>query len=552
MVGLCALMSVGAHADSKVTLSYADNTLKGTGKWVVKLGGSATTSSQRIKLPAGSTSTVTLTYSGKDKLITKVVFSWKKSPADGTFSANYGSYTYPATWTAPSAGMKSIRFTGNGKSEAQINQMTVYYKTVASSGGSSTGSSTSGGNTSGSSTSTVQGTSAYDRNAPVGWATVGGKATGGNNQGKVTVTTKADLLRELEGTTPKTIYVKGTISFTGMETVKDAANKTVLGLPGSALVNSIHNAVVSQSGILSFSRCKNIVLRNLTFKSAGAYDIDGNDNLQFQTCDYVWVDHCDFQDGVDGNFDANNGSDHIAVTWCRFRYLIKPYAGGSGGSADHRNCCLWGGSDSNTKDRGHLRTTFANCWWDQGCHERMPRVRFGQVHIVNCLFSCTGSNYCIGAAYASNIYAEKNAFVGVSTPWKCYATKSGKTDYNITMTGNIGAPDEQKRSGSIAYFNPYSVYSYSAMPAASVQREVSGHAGATLKISEGASLAKAFTLDDQTTAIQTVEAEGAQTVVATQIFTAAGKEIPSLQPGLNIIRTRYADGRVTVRKVMQR
>jgi pectate lyase len=69
-----------------------------------------------------------------------------------------------------------------------------------------------------------------------------------------------------------------------------------------------------------------------------------------QACDYIWVDHCDFQDGVDGNFDANNGSDHLSITWCRFRYLIAPWAGGSGGSNDHRNTNLWGGSDSNTKD----------------------------------------------------------------------------------------------------------------------------------------------------------------------------------------------------------
>jgi pectate lyase len=337
-----------------------------------------------------------------------------------------------------------------------------------------------------------------------------------------------------------------------METVKDAANKTVYGLPGSVLQNSIHSAVVAQSGVLSFNRCKNIILRNLTFKSAGAYDIDGNDNLQFQSSDYIWVDHCDFFDGVDGNFDCNNGSDHISITWCRFRYLIKPYAGGSGGSDDHRNCCLWGGSDNNEKDRGHLRTTFANCWWDQGCHERMPRVRFGQVHIVNCLYSCSGNGYCIGAAYASNIYAEKNVFSGVNYPWKCYAEKSGKTDYNITMTGNSGASDEQKHSGSIAFFNPYSVYSYTAMDVNKVQSEVSGHAGATLKITEGstvsaAKLSSIGNFDDSTTGIG--EAANSSENVSVKYYNINGTEIPQLQHGFNIVKTIKADGQVEVKKV---
>lgn len=394
--------------------------------------------------------------------------------------------------------------------------------------------------------------SAYDKNAPVGWATVGGTVTGSSNKNSVVVTTKADLLAALSGTGQKTIYVKGTITFSGMETVKDAANKTVYGLPGAVLSNPIHSAVVSQSGILSFSRCRNIILRNLTFKSAGAYDIDGNDNLQFQNSDYIWVDHCDFQDGVDGNFDCNNGTDHIAVTWCRFRYLIKPYAGGSGGSADHRNCCLWGGSDNNAKDRGHLRTTFANCWWDQGCHERMPRVRFGQVHIVNCLFSCKGNNYCIGAAYASNIYAEKNVFSGVSNPWKCYAVKKGRTDYNITMTGNIGAANEQKRSGSTAFFNPYGVYSYSAMDVAKVQGEVSAHAGATLNVTVGSGVNKvsAFAGDKEATSVAAVGENVEAEVVATTVYTLSGTEIPAFQKGVNVVRTRYSDGSVKVKKVL--
>ena len=153
--------------------------------------------------------------------------------------------------------------------------------------------------------------SAYDQNAPLGWATVGGNVTGGEGGTKVTVRTKSELMNALKGTDKKIIYVEGEIEFSGLNSVKSAQNKTVIGMKGSALVNPKHSSKGSETGILQLSSCKNIILRNLTFKSAGAYDIDGNDNLTIAGSKYIWVDHCDFQDGVDGNFDCVNGSDNI-------------------------------------------------------------------------------------------------------------------------------------------------------------------------------------------------------------------------------------------------
>ena len=297
---------------------------------------------------------------------------------------------------------------------------------------------------------------------------------------------------------------------------------------------------------------KNIIRRNITFKGSGAYDIDGEDNLTLQNSQYIWVDHCDFQDAVDGNFDCNNASDNICVTWCRFRYLKAPYAGGSGGSNDHRFSDLWGGSDKNTKDLGKLRTTFANCWWDEGCKERQPRVRYGQVHIVNCLYSSSVSNYCVGAAYRSNIYVENTAFTSANaqkTPWKVYATVKGYTDYNITVKGCYGAADVQQRSGNIAYFIPSAYYKLTAYPASEVKAEVSAHAGATMKISEPSAKAKAAAWGETTKAINAAEADGA-TVVSTIYYSANGVRQHSLQHGLNIVKTHYSNGKTTVRKVM--
>ena len=87
----------------------------------------------------------------------------------------------------------------------------------------------------------------YDENHPVGWASVDGTTTGSNDQNPVTVTTREDLIAALSGTDAKTIYVKGTILFDGVITIKGAANKTVYGLAGSVLQNPIHSADPQES-----------------------------------------------------------------------------------------------------------------------------------------------------------------------------------------------------------------------------------------------------------------------------------------------------------------
>ena len=330
--------------------------------------------------------------------------------------------------------------------------------------------------------------SAQDQNAPIGW---GASVTGSADKNVVTVTTLSDLQSALSGTDQKTIVVSGTITFTGRVVIEGVQNKSIYGMPDATLVNPTHTATVNNTGILTLKNCSNIIIRNLTFKGAGAYDVDGNDNLTLQACTNIWIDHCDFQDGVDGNLDCNNGSDNICVSWCRFRYLIDPWSGGSGGSNDHRFSDLWGGGDSASGDEGKLNTTFVNCWWDEGCKQRMPRIRFGKVHILNCLYSSTSADYCVGGGYKSNVYIEKCAFTSSqaqSNPWMNFATSGIYTDYNYTLTGCTGADDAQARSGSNDYFVPsYDYNSYASDQVESVVSNATNGAGATLKTSSSSS-----------------------------------------------------------------
>ena len=127
----------------------------------------------------------------------------------------------------------------------------------------------------------------------------------------------------------------------------------------------------------------NCIIRNVTIKGPGAYDISGCDNISLVGSKNIWIDHCDLQDGMDGNLDAKDGADKLTISWCKFAYYIAPWPR-PGESDDHRCSSMWG-SSNNRSDDG-LNATFVNCWWYHGCGQRCPRIRWGHVHIANCLW----------------------------------------------------------------------------------------------------------------------------------------------------------------------
>ncbi len=325
---------------------------------------------------------------------------------------------------------------------------------------------------------------------PTGWATVNGTTTGSQGQNPIVVTTFKELKKALakNDSTPRTVYLKGRIEVPLLFTVANNKNKTIVGLPGSCLVNDRYTLEKDSTGILKFDRCENIILRNITFLGPGAFDRDANDNLLLSRSTHVWVDHCDFQDGMDGNFDSNHGSDYITVSWCRFRYLKQPWPkladdDNDDHNSDHRFSNLWGSSDREGQhSEGRLRTTFDHCWWDEGCRARMPFVRFAQIHLLNCLYSSSLATVYVQARYKSNVLVENCAFVNKPKGIKVYQTPSKSnvefSDYNIRFHGCIGADDLEQRSGQAEYFTP--PYSYNADAAATVEQQVRAAAGATL------------------------------------------------------------------------
>lgn len=221
-----------------------------------------------------------------------------------------------------------------------------------------------------------------------------------------------------------------------------------------------------ESGLFGFNGVENIIIRNLTFVGPGSVDVGGKDIMTLShSCKHIWIDHCDFIDGMDGNFDINSYSDFITISWCRFKYTDRSF--------DHANTNLIGSSDreeGNGED--NLNVTYYACNWDAGCDQRMPMVRFGTVHLLNNLYTCVGNSMAVNPRFHSEVLIEGNVFgKGVKKIFKendaksvvfkdnCYAEKFSQPDNH----GKVLIP-----------------YKYNAMPAAEVSNEVSTYCGATL------------------------------------------------------------------------
>jgi uncharacterized repeat protein (TIGR02543 family) len=299
-------------------------------------------------------------------------------------------------------------------------------------------------------------TFSQDQCAPVGWATLNGGTTGGGNATPVTVTTLSALQTQASSSGAKVIYVSGTMG-TGVGTrVNVAANKTIIGLPGAKLIGGFD------------VKASNVIIRNMIVQGPGAVDVNGVDciTIDGSSTSNVWIDHCDIYDGQDGNLDITNGANYIAITWCKFYYTSA--------STNHQFCNLIGNSDTKTSDRGRLKVTMMYNWWGAGCKERMPRVRYGQVHVVNNYFSNTSNSHCVRAGREADIRVESNYFDGVKIPIDLY-----QNDFTaVTAVNNTFVSTSGNTSGSGTAFTP--PYTLSITPSANVKAAVMAGAGATL------------------------------------------------------------------------
>ena len=237
-------------------------------------------------------------------------------------------------------------------------------------------------------------------------------------------------------------------------------------LTRKALYEKYGNENYREAGIFCVKRCKNIIFRNLSFIGPGSIDCGGYDLLAVQYSSNVWVDHCEFIDGIDGNFDISNESDMITASWNEFSYTDR--------SLMHQNTNLVGSSDSKVGDDDKLSITFAFNSWGAKCRARMPMARYGRFHMLNNYFHCKGnSTACINPRKNSEFLIEGNYFEeGVKKIFDMKeATSVIWADDNVTV---------ESFSKPVSFGECYIPYSYTKMPTEIVKDDVKAFAGPTI------------------------------------------------------------------------
>lgn len=310
---------------------------------------------------------------------------------------------------------------------------------------------------------------AFPAFAADGWASMNGGTTGGQGGTVVEVNNLADFTyyAYTVGTTPYIIQISGTINVGTGENSRVRPNKTIRGIGDNPTF--VGNLRFDNDG-------GNVIIENLNFTNPD--DVGEGDGISVkETLNNIFITKCTFYDCGDGNLDITKESDYVTVSWCKFYYTYD---------TGHNFVDLIGASDKQTVDANHLRVTMHHNWWTTLCKERMPRVRYGQVHVYNNYYSnlMTGG-YCIGVGCGSRIRVENNYFNAVPNPcnpWKNYYT--GETDCHSEghigwNTGNIfdncTEPNWATNEYSTIFTPPYD---YTLDDAADIPDIVQAYAGA--------------------------------------------------------------------------
>jgi len=270
--------------------------------------------------------------------------------------------------------------------------------------------------------------------------------------------------------------------------VKIGSNTTLIGKDKGAKI--IH-------GNLMLEKVSNIIIKNITFEDA--YDFfpgwdpsdgsTGNWNSQFDLISItnstnVWIDHCTFSDGDrpdssfplyfnmkhqhhDGAVDITRQSNFITLSYNYF--------------TNHDKTSLIGSSDNASQDSGNLKVTFHHNFFENA-GQRLPRVRFGEVHVYNNYYNNIGI-YAIGIGINASIYAEANFFENLADPngqIRYFDSKGPgyiKDVNNVPAITGIISNSDGVHTGSVNW-NPKTRYKYKADRANDVKNICTLYAGA--------------------------------------------------------------------------
>lgn len=341
----------------------------------------------------------------------------------------------------------------------------------------------------------ISSVSVSSQNVPVGFANLNGNATGGKGGDKITVKTRNELLSAVKTTVPRIITIQDTIDLHFGEFVKVTGSNI-------SIIGKGNHAMLRYGGLQLIGN--NIIVQNLSIGDSytpGHWDGKSEPYTDAITVygTNIWIDHCDLFYSHDGLLDfsniKNNCADYVTVSWTRF--------------SNHNKVMLVGSSDKTTMCRDRFHITIHHCWFDgtstfydpvdkqtHRVQQRMPRVRFGQVHVYNNYYEEV-ADYAIAARFESSVVVENCFFRNLEDPIIMDDFGKGIRDPELVSRGNIFENVKHDPVTSGQAFDPSGYYKYSMDPAISLPALVMNNAGKFNRTDNQAPVAMNDTIDSQ-------------------------------------------------------
>ncbi|CAL5188701.1 unnamed protein product [Lathyrus oleraceus] len=192
----------------------------------------------------------------------------------------------------------------------------------------------------------------------------------------------------------------------------DGRGTTVVIAKGAGItIQFINNVIIHGIKIFDITVGNGGLIRDaenhfgLRTKSDGdAISIFGSSN--------IWIDHVSMRNCRDGLVDIIMGSTAITISNCHF--------------TDHNEVMLFGATDGYDGDK-KMQVTLAFNHFGKRLIQRMPRVRYGFVHVLNNDYT-HWEMYAIGGSQNPTIISEGNRFIAPNNPHAKEITKRGASE----------------------------------------------------------------------------------------------------------------------------
>ncbi|KAL8471523.1 hypothetical protein ACS0TY_028966 [Phlomoides rotata] len=258
----------------------------------------------------------------------------------------------------------------------------------------------------------------------------GHKAKGGKN-GKIYVVNDSsdnDMLNPKVGTLRHAVIQKEPLWIIFDRSMVIRLNQELIMESDKTIDARGANVYIAHGAGITIQFRKNIIIHGLRIhniqRGSGGVIRDSTDHFGFRTqsdgdgisifgSQDIWIDHVSMTKCSDGLIDAIMGSTGITIS--------------NGHFTDHDEAMLFGASDSHTQDE-KMQITVAFNHFGKRMVQRMPRCRFGYIHVVNNDYT-HWNMYAIGGSMHPTIISQGNRFIAPPETTNRFAKEVTKREY---------------------------------------------------------------------------------------------------------------------------